>query len=187
MELRVLFHHRCEIILHLLHLVTLVHTRTCGDAHQWFMKCVGVSGHIVFGGARRGGEGRVKVHWTEVSFICIWHTSLLCYSDSTIILITVCLPLLPPPPLHPCPTPVSTYKKDRVCIDRFTELSALLFPIRAMKESYVWRHWGLFSKLWTDQTFKFNLPICPNVSFCGILAFRSGRSGLTELIELIGK
>lgn len=34
----------------------------------------------------------------EVSFICIWHTSLLCYSDSTIILITACLPLTPPPP-----------------------------------------------------------------------------------------
>lgn len=49
-------------------------------------------------GAYRGGEGRVKVRRREVSFICIWHTSLLCYSDSTIILITVCLPLPPPPP-----------------------------------------------------------------------------------------
>lgn len=56
-----------------------------------------VSGCVL--GAHRGGEGRVKVHWREVSFICIWHTSLLCYSDSTIILITVCLPLHPPNPL----------------------------------------------------------------------------------------
>lgn len=57
-----------------------------------------VSGCVL--GAHRGGEGRVKVHWREVSFICIWHTSLLCYSDSTIILITVCLPLHPPTPSY---------------------------------------------------------------------------------------
>lgn len=57
-----------------------------------------VSGCVL--GAYRGGEGRAKVHWREVSFICIWHTSLLCYSDSTIILITVCLLLHPPTPSY---------------------------------------------------------------------------------------
>lgn len=44
----------------------------------------------VFLVSHRGGRGPLA---GEVSFICIWHTSLLCYSDSTIILITVCLPL----------------------------------------------------------------------------------------------
>lgn len=55
----------------------------------------------------------------EVSFICIWHTSLLCYSDSTIILITVCLPLTPPPP-SPFHTPsyFCFYWQERWCIRR---------------------------------------------------------------------
>lgn len=83
-------------------------------------------------GAYRGGEGRVKVRRREVSFICIWHTSLLCYSDSTIILITVCLPL-PPPSSSPLPTSVSTDKKDDVSTERFAALSALLFPSELWK------------------------------------------------------
>lgn len=68
-------------------------------------------------GAYCGGEGEVKVHWEEVSFICIWHTSLLWHSDSTIILITVCLPLPPP-------TTVSTDKKDDVSADISPAFSA---------------------------------------------------------------
>lgn len=81
----------------------------------------------------------------EVSFICIWHTSLLCYSDSTIILITVCLPLTPPPPFTPPPTSVSTDKKDDVSADRFAALSALLFPTELWKKPYVRRYWAPFT------------------------------------------
>lgn len=45
-----------------------------------------------------GGGGSEGARWArEVCFICICHTSLLCYSGSTIILITVCLSLS----LHP--------------------------------------------------------------------------------------
>lgn len=97
-----------------------------------------VSGCVL--GAYRGGEGRVKVRWREVSFICIWHTSLLCYSDSTIILITVCLPL-PPSPSYFCFS-----WQERWCIYRqicSTFSTSLSNP--AMKKSYLCRYWRSFA------------------------------------------
>lgn len=75
------------------------------------------------GGEEERGE-RVKVLRREVSFICIWHTSLLCYSDSTIILITVCLPLPPPSP-HPPSYYFCFYWQERwqICSTFCTSLS----------------------------------------------------------------
>lgn len=72
------------------------YTRTCEDSHQKCMEgtCERVGVH---GEPPRGARGEWRCAAREVSFICIWHTSLLCYSSSTIILITVCLSL----PLYP--------------------------------------------------------------------------------------
>lgn len=96
-------------------------------------------------GAYRGGEGRVKVRRREVSFICIWHTSLLCYSDSTIILITVCLPL--PPPLLLTPSYFCFYWQERWCIYRkICSTFSTSLSKRAMKKSYLCRYWGSFSE-----------------------------------------
>lgn len=76
--------HLCSPYIHTWRFSSVIH-----EMYGW--KWVeGVSRCVL--GAHGGVEGRAKVRWGEVSFICIWHTSLLCYSDSTIILITVCLP-----------------------------------------------------------------------------------------------
>lgn len=114
----------------------------------------------------------------EVSFICIWHTSLLCYSDSTIILITVCLPLTPSTPLplsHPPPTSVSTDKKDDVSADRFAALSALLFPTEQWKKAlcaqvlssvYKFRNQNDFSAILFDFSFSLFITFIVKVDNC---------------------
>lgn len=66
----------------------------CLYTHAW-----GFSSEMHGRPVRAGTKGALQ----EVSFICIWHTSLLRYSSSTIILITVCLSLPPA-------TPSSSYR-----------------------------------------------------------------------------
>lgn len=85
--------------------------------------------------AYRGGDRGAKVCWGEVSFICIRHTPLLCYSDSTIILITVCLSLPPPTP-PPAPLLLLLFLLTRKMMYLQTDLQHFSFQ---QKKSYLCR------------------------------------------------